>query len=105
MSEDSPIVDRRSFLRGVASAAAVAIQPVAISTAAQSHPSESLDGYTLIATLDHNSTEWKVYEDLRTRDGALAFISPKRSRVLTKSADATFAEANPPYLGLDIKDI
>src|SRR5581483_3152938 len=106
-------MDRRSFLKGVAGAAGASIPALASSASGtQSRPNHSSDlqppsteGHTLIATFHHNSTEWKVYEDLRTRDGSLAFISPKRSRVLTKSADATFAEANPPHLGLDIKDI
>ena len=50
---------------------------------------------------------WTVYEDLRTRDGAITFVgSNGESRVLTKSAEASFAdEAVPPYLGISIEDI
>ncbi len=103
MSGDSSAFDRRAFLKGAIAVSALTAQPL---PAAQSQTAlEPLDGYTLLATFRQDSTEWKVYEDLRARDGALVFASPQRRRVLAKSADATFAQANPPFLGLDIKDI
>ncbi|PYV61375.1 MAG: Tat pathway signal protein, partial [Acidobacteria bacterium] len=43
--------------------------------------------------------------DLRTREGAITFISSAGARVLTKSAEASFAEETSPYLGLTLKDI
>ena len=53
-----------------------------------------------------NATSWKVYEDLRVRDGVLTFVSSTGgSRVLAKSAEVSFAEAAPPYLGLSMSDI
>ena len=49
---------------------------------------------------------WAVREDLHERDGALTFVSSKgERRVLAKSAEATFGEANPPWLGLSLKEI
>ena len=62
-------------------------------------------GHTLICEFKANSTNWKVYEDLRTREGALTFVSPAGARVLYKSAEPSFAETTTPYLGLSLKDI
>jgi len=61
---------------------------------------------TPICEFNIDGVIWKVFEDLRTRDGAITFISSRGgSRVLPKTAEATFADANPPYLGLSLKDI
>ncbi len=65
----------------------------------------SLEGHTLVCEFKLNSTDWKVYEDLRTREGAITFVSRAGARVLTKSAEASFAEEATPYLGLALKDI
>ena len=62
-------------------------------------------GHTLVCEFKIDSTDWKVYEDLRSRDGSITFLSSQGSRVLPKSADAAFAEAITPYLGLNLKDI
>src|SRR6202034_1048513 len=63
-------------------------------------------GHTFVCELKVGASGWKVYEDLRTRDGAITFISAAgASRVLGKSAEATFAEADPPYLGLKLAEI
>ena len=65
-----------------------------------------VEGHTLLCTFTRNSETWKVYEDLRTRDGSITFLSSKGiARVLSKSAEATFADDGPQHLGLDIKDI
>jgi hypothetical protein len=65
-----------------------------------------IEGHTQLADFSLRGATWKVYEDLRTRDGAITFVSSKgRVRVLPKSAEATFAEADPPYLGLKLEDI
>lgn len=64
------------------------------------------DGHTLVCEFTIGSTAWKVYEDLRTREGSITFLSTQGGkRLLTKSAEATFAVADPPYLGLALKDI
>lgn len=65
-----------------------------------------IGGHTLLCEFKTGTTAWKVYEDLRTREGVITFLSSTgATRVLTKSAEAAFAEADPPYLGLDLKDI
>jgi hypothetical protein len=66
----------------------------------------NIEGHTLVSEFKIGPTSWKVYEDLRTRDGSITFVSSRgSSRVLSKSAEAAFAEAEPPYLGLNLKDI
>src|SRR5215471_14041556 len=65
-----------------------------------------LDGHTLVCTFDRDGSNWKVYEDLRAREGVLTFVSSRgQTRVLAKSAEATFAESDPPHLGLSMNDI
>ena len=64
-----------------------------------------LEGYTLLAEFKAGADSWKVYEDLRTREGSLVFLSSSgKTRVLTKSAEASMLEGIP-YLGLALKDI
>ena len=66
----------------------------------------SVDGHTQICSFPRSDEKWTVYEDLRTRDGVFTFVSSKGyARVLTKSAEATFADEGPQHLGLDLKDI
>ncbi|HZR64724.1 MAG TPA: Tat pathway signal protein [Terriglobales bacterium] len=64
-----------------------------------------VEGHTLICEFKLHETSWKVYEDLRTRDGAISFISASGARILKKSAEASFAEESTPSLGLALKDI
>ena len=65
-----------------------------------------VQGHTLLCEFQLSGQDWKVYEDLRTRDGAIIFLSNQGTkRVLPKSAEAVFAEANPPYLGLNLDEI
>jgi len=90
-------MDRRQFLQSVAATAAMA-PPLAAA------PSDAAPASICEFQLD--GIAWKVYEDLHERDGALTFVSSKGAkRVLAKSAEATFAEANPPWLGLSLKNI
>nr|WP_232298890.1 Tat pathway signal protein [Granulicella tundricola] len=66
----------------------------------------SVDGHTKLCTFARGDESWTVYEDLRTRDGVITFVSSKGvARVLPKTAEATFADDGPQHLGLDIKDI
>jgi hypothetical protein len=106
-------MDRRSFLKGVATAASVTVgrlgrkkpvMPTRSSEAKDEHV-PSTEAYTLVCSFQHESVDWKAYEDLRTRDGSLIFLSPKRHISLTKSVEATFSEAEKPYMALDIKEI
>ena len=113
-------MDRRDFLQGIAATAAgfqvlpsmagAAVDPgtpAAKERARRVIPSAaiSVEGYTLVAEFEADSLTWKVYEDLRTREGALVFLSSAgESRVLAKSAEASMPEGTP-YLGLALKDI
>ena len=66
----------------------------------------SIEGHTLQSAFTRHGESWKVYEDLRIRDGVLTFVSATgKAHVLPKTAEATFAEDGPQYLGLDLKDI
>src|SRR5437870_1511819 len=116
-------MDRRQFLKDLAAVTAVThglpdgVKPGEIAgetrdLATSSDPRSTLgaapdiDGHTLISEFKIDATMWKVYEDLRTREGAITFVSSKEGvRVLRKSAEATFPGADPAYLGLNLKDI
>lgn len=111
-------MDRRSFLQGMA-AGAVALNSFSSAAAeASAHDSGAArhgvvpasdaptEGHTLLCSFTRRGEHWKVFEDLRTRDGAITFVSSAgKARVLPKTAEAVFAEAGPQYLGLDLKDI
>src|SRR5262249_6523558 len=112
-------MDRRMFLQGLAVSAATA--PAWGRTSDKSALLKSLDypeivtapiasgdlnGHSLLCSFQHNGRDWKVYEDLRTRDGLLTFLClDGQGKQLRKVSEATFAEANPPYLGLSLKEI
>jgi len=106
-------MNRRQFLENAAVASTAAIVTSRKVDAVATADSNSLPvalpdvaGHTLICTFNKDGDTWKVYEDLRTREGALTFVSSRGdSRVLRKSAEATFAEADPPHLGLNMSDI
>ena len=69
-------------------------------------PAIDIEGHKLVCEFKRDGTAWKVYEDLRTRDGSITFVSSRGdSRVLTKSAEAAFQEADPLYLGLKLEDV
>src|SRR5260370_8471134 len=106
-------MDRRDFLQAVAATAAAEILSGRLSASAAQTPAQkaipgreiSLAGYSLVAEFKNEAASWRVYEDLRTREGALVFVSSaKQTRMLSKSAEASMAEG-PPYLGLSLKDI
>jgi hypothetical protein len=111
-------MDRRRFLQRTAVATAAAYLPGPDSAGANAQidlrafnstltaaTNVDVAGHTLICEFTMDSTKWKVYEDLRTREGPITFISSAGARVLTKSAEASFAEGDAPYLGLTLKDI
>lgn len=105
---------RRRFLQNLAAGAAgisclpAALEPVAAGRERESNARSPLEkpgskadveGYTLLCNFAWTGENWRVYEDLRTRDGAIVFLSTQNTqRVLPKSAEAVFAEADPPYL-------
>jgi hypothetical protein len=96
-------MDRRSFLKNVALTTAGADL---LSAADPLDPASETDGHTLVAEFKLNDVSWRVYEDLRTREGVITFVPTHgASRSLSKSAEAAFAGANPPYLGLSMAEI
>lgn len=114
-------MDRRQFIQGIAATTAAMN---GLTSAGQTGGASSsvprrkyapgplsaktidVTGHTLLCSFEREGEDWKVYEDLRVRDGAIVFVSGKsQGLVLTKSAEAAFAEDNPPYLGLNISDI
>jgi len=116
-------MDRRKFLQGMAAATAAMNALPALAEKASGAKELSADpglragewidsaaveieGHTLLCQFQDGEEEWKVYEDLRARDGGITFVSAKgKARTLAKSAEATFPEADPPYLGLKLSEI
>jgi hypothetical protein len=112
-------MDRRRFLQSLAaSTAALNLLPaVGAETSSKAAPGSlfggpepasdaPVEGHTLLSSFTRNGEVWKVYEDLRTRDGVITFHSSSGSaQVLRKTAEATYAEDGPQYLGLDLKKI
>jgi hypothetical protein len=111
-------MDRRRFLKSSALTSAAAFLAERAESRNEASPSldalkaslvhgEALnvEGHTHICEFKLNGENWKVYEDLRTREGAITFVSSAGAHVLTKSAEASFAEEMPPYLGLTLKEI
>ena len=112
---------RRRFLQNLAaSAAGISYLPSALRTDAPASEERSnlaplledhgsltdVEGHTVLCEFQFSGKNWKVYEDLRTRDGAIVFLSSQGTkRILPKSAEAVFAEADPPYLGLNLDEI
>ncbi len=103
---------RRKFLQSFATTAAAALlaRPAnsanLLSETTRQSAKDSTDGHTLLCEFTLNAMRWKVYEDLRTRDGAITFVPATGARrVMTKSAEASFEEANPSHLGLSMDDI
>src|SRR5215469_8057256 len=95
-------MDRRQFLQNLAVTAAAAETIENIEAFAAPQTPASIEGYTPLAEFEG----WKVYEDLRTRDGSIVFAGPRGAqRVMTKSAEPCFPTAEPPYLGLKMEDI
>jgi len=112
-------MDRRRFLQNLAASTAT----LNLLSSAQETPANAdiahallrgattasdtpVDGHTLLAAFNRQDETWKVYEDLRLRDGVITFLSSKGSaRVLRKTGEATFSEDGPQYLGLELKEI
>jgi hypothetical protein len=101
------MMNRRRFIQTAAASAGFAYlprRPARVAAPAPAAPDTA--GHTLVCEFKSGTVTWKVYEDLRTREGVLTFV-PSRgaARVLGKSAEATFAEADPPHLGLSMDEI
>ena len=94
---------RRRFLQDLAAGAAgISCLPAALDPAAAGREIEpnvrswreepgsqaDVEGYTLLCSFHRTGKNWRVYEDLRTRDGAIVFLSSQNTkRVLPKSAE------------------
>ncbi|MGA8109561.1 MAG: Tat pathway signal protein [Acidobacteriaceae bacterium] len=110
-------MNRRRFLQTVAAGTAALHEFASLAEAAPACPAAllrgalpageiSLEGHTRLSSFTRDNRQWTVYEDLRTRDGAITFVSSDGSaRVLPKSAEAVFADDGPQYLGLDLSQI
>ncbi|HZT73577.1 MAG TPA: Tat pathway signal protein [Terriglobales bacterium] len=70
-------------------------------------PSPDIAGHTLLCEFrEPDGAGWRVYEDLRRRDGAITFVADHGdSVVLAKTAEPAFATAAAPYLGLSLREI
>jgi hypothetical protein len=110
-------MDRRRFLQ-VAAASATLLPDLAASPDALAQKASSpatprglvdkadVEGHALLSEFTRRGESWKVYEDLRVRDGVITFVSSAgAARNLQKTAEATFADDGPQYLGLELKEI
>jgi len=110
-------MNRRNFLQSVAATAvgfeilstigsADAVpQPKHTSRKPSTTPEVSIEGYTKVSEFKTEKETWKVYEDLRTREGSMVFVSSIGvRRALNKTAEASMP-GGVPYLGLSLKDI
>ena len=100
-------MDRREFFQGIAltAAAAQALPVKARAAAPQTEPPDTV-GHTLQCEFQYGNTAWKVYEDLRRRDGAITFVPAHgAARVMGKRPEAVFSQAAVPFLGLSRDDI
>lgn len=95
-------------LRGLASLAepAGAAVPGTLLRGTRLASATSTQGHTRLCSFTRQGEEWTVYEDLRTRDGDITFVSSSgMARVLPKSAEAVFAEDVPLYAGLTLQEV
>jgi hypothetical protein len=104
---------RRTFIQNLTTAAVGSallqathganLDPQAAGAAAAT---QSTEGHTLVCEFSLRGTQWKVYEDLRTRDGTITFLSARgERRVMAKSAEAQFPGEEPRHLGLSMEEI
>ncbi len=102
-------MDRRRFLWSLAATAAAAKTWTPGAGGGGLVPANAVNvtGHTLMGELTWQHAAWKVYEDLRTRDGVITFMSANgQARVMRKSAEPAFAEEGAtPYFGLSMEDI
>ena len=95
-------MDRREFFQSIALTTAVT---QALAAAEQPDPPDTT-GHTLQCEFSHNNTNWKVYEDLSTRDGSITFVPARgAARVMGKRLEAVFSQAAVPFLGLSREEI
>jgi len=98
-------MNRRRFLQNLAVTGA-ALETAASEPEPQTAEPPSVEGHTLLSEFTLDGVAWKVYEDLRVRDGSITFV-PSRgaARVISKTAEPTFSTAAAPHLGLNLQEI
>ena len=93
-------MDRRDFFRSLALTTAFSV------AAAEAQDASDTAGHTLQCEIQYNGVSWKVYEDLRTREGSITFVPAHgATRVMGKRPEAVFSQAATPFLGLSREDI
>jgi hypothetical protein len=111
-------MDRRNFLQAMATAAAglevlngsavTGESPLPHLPKSSEHKPRAaiaIDGYTRICEFKRGAEVWRVYEDLRTREGSIVFVSSDGDAwELPKTAEASMAEGIP-YFGLTLKEV
>jgi hypothetical protein len=99
------MMQRRQFLQTLTTAPAAAIA-VADAAEEQSQPQPRTDGLTQISKFVLAGESWKVYDDLRTLEGPLVFVSARgRSRTLARSGEPCFPDTGPAHLGIEMSEI
>ncbi|HEX7961720.1 MAG TPA: Tat pathway signal protein [Terriglobales bacterium] len=105
-------MNRREFVQNFTASAAFAHWATRMGMASTNSQTQSsaaaksdVEGHTFLAEFSLDGIHWKVYEDLRSRDGDITFVSPNGARVMRKTAEAAFADADPAHLGLSMDEI
>src|SRR5947208_11961856 len=106
-------MERRKFLKDLAAVAAAtrclpdSVKPgehlgeatdlgTAFEARATSGAGLDIEGHTQISEFKIGATMWKVYEDLRTREGVITFVSSKDGlRVLPQSGEPCCPQTEP----------
>ena len=110
-------MDRRQFLQhGLAATAAAGVgvgvgMPATAATPAklpkptlQALAGNALQGHTRLCAFHEDGTEWTVYEDLRTSEGAISFVCSGGMLTLGKRTEAAFPSDKPPYFGMKLAE-
>jgi hypothetical protein len=99
-------MNRRDFLQSsVAGAAIVGTKQGVAAAPLPPLAPDALAGHTKLTEITIDGTRWAVWEDLREADGAISFASPTGGLSLAKRTEPMFATADPPHLGLPMRDI
>ncbi|WBO23255.1 hypothetical protein [Sphingomonas abietis] len=100
-------MNRRDFLQSSVAGAAAASTATALraAPALPRLPASAVAGHSRLLDIEIDGERWTVWEDLRDPDGAISFVSAAGTLVLAKRTEAMFATADPPHLGLAMRDI
>lgn len=99
-------MNRRDFLQSsVAGAAIIGTKQGVAAPPLPPLPADALAGHTKLADITIDGERWAVWEDLRDADGAISFASSAGGLSLAKRTEPMFATADPPHLGLAMRDV